>query len=265
MNNPASDITHLVGTEVLIGETELIDRAVTIVADVLKVAPFLKGNVSAEVRTMVLDKLRNSGEIDILDYPHPEEPIHQTRELPRLLAHASNQLYPQLALGDHSERVSDLASHMAAAMGLPRSSINNIRVGGLIHDLGKLDSEMADIASTPNDVEIPPERKARIVLHPVLGDRVAKYFGFPQEVADFALKHHFRFGEKDGYPSQNGADMSPEVGTISAADSFDAMVVRRDKSISDAICELQEGSGGHFHPDAIRSLSRVSIGRVYGV
>ena len=39
----------------------------------------------------------------------------------------------------HSVRVSELATEIAIAMGLPRPEVENIRVSGLLHDIGKIE------------------------------------------------------------------------------------------------------------------------------
>jgi len=67
---------------------------------------------------------------------------------------------------------------------------------------------------------------------------------------------------------QNGAPMSPEIAALSVADALDAMVKPRPErpaiSISDAVQEINNKSGTHFHPDAVTALSRVALRRIYG-
>lgn len=259
MNGSISDITHVVGEEVVIGEQELKDRAIAVVADIVKNDPFLIDCVSYEVRARVADMIRSDGtSLSISTYP--ETPIHQTRELPGFLTSAAGRICPDLDLKGHLERVGALSYHIASSMRLDPDSRDRTRLGGRLHDMGKLDPEMHRIVGT--DGVPPPQEKARIKIHPLIGARVTEYFGFPPDINNIVLKHHFRC-DGTGYPMQNGEAMSPEIGALSVADALDAMIMRRGKSVQDAVEVVRNGSGKHFHPDAVKALSNVAIPLIY--
>lgn len=260
MHSSGSDLTHVVGEEVVIGEQELMDRAIAVVADIVRGDPFLIDCVSDEVRSRVYSMLSGDG-VDFSNNPRPEAAVHQTNELPTFLTSAAGRICPDLDLGGHLERVGLVAYHIASAMGVDKDSKDMVRLGGRLHDMGKLDPEMHRIVGT--DGVPPPEQKARIKLHPLIGARVVEYFRFPPNITDLVLKHHFRCDGK-GYPMQKGETMSPEIGALSVADALDAMIKRRGKTLQASLEEIRDGSGVHFHPDAVRGLSNVAIRRIYG-
>lgn len=260
MHSPTSDIRHVVGQEVVIGEQELMDRAIAVVADIVRGDPFLIDCVADEVRSRVYSMLSRDG-IDFSNHPRPEAAIHQTRELPTFLTSAAGRICSDLDLGGHLERVGVLSFHIASAMGLDQNSRDRTMLSGRLHDMGKLDPEMHRIVGV--DGKVSPQEKPRIKLHPLIGARVTEYFRFPPDINKLVLNHHFRC-DGNGYPMQNGEAMSPEIGALSVADTLDAMVKRRGKTIQAALEEIRDGSGKHFHPDAVQALSNVAIRRIYG-
>ena len=74
----------------------------------------------------------------------------------------------------HSVRVSELATEIAIAMELHRSEVENIRVSGLMHDIGKIEisSEILSKAA-----ELSTEEKELMDLHTVKGANILSAVG----------------------------------------------------------------------------------------
>ncbi len=254
-----SDQIHVAGEDVAINDQELSERAISVVADIVKRDPALIDCVSYGVRSRVSDMLKQSG----VDFPpHSRNKINT--DLPRSITSAAGEICSDLDLGGHLERVGIIGFHIASAMGLDTHVKNNVMLGGRLHDIGKLDPEMHRIVAF--DGVPPPDQKPRIKLHPLIGARVAEYFRFPKNITDLVLNHHFRC-DGTGYPIQNGAPMSIEIAALSVADAIDAMVRPRPgrtiKTLDQAFQAIQNGSGKHFHPDAVQALPRVAISAIY--
>jgi len=261
-----SDQIHIPGDGVVICEQDVDNRAIAVIADIVRRDPFLIDYVSYGVRSRVHAALSEGK----ASFPYsntdcePELGTNPRIELPSFLTSAAGRICPDLDLERHLETVGLVGYHIASAMGLDGDAKDRTRLAGRLHDLGKCDKEMHELAGSG---KLPRDRKVRIKLHPLIGARVSEYFQFPGDVTDLVLNHHFRC-DGTGYPMQNGAPISPEIAALSVADALDAMVNARPErppiSISDALQEIRNKSGTHFHPDAVTALSRVALRRIYG-
>ncbi|MGA2519037.1 MAG: HD domain-containing protein, partial [Thermodesulfobacteriota bacterium] len=93
----------------------------------------------------------------------------------------------------HSVRVSELATDIAIAMELHRSEVENIRVSGLMHDIGKIEisSEILSKAA-----ELSTEEKELMDLHTVKGANILSAVGgVLKEVVPIVVAHHKYFAE----------------------------------------------------------------------
>lgn len=154
----------------------------------------------------------------------------------------------------HSENVAKYAQHIAIEMGLPRKVCEQIHLGGLLHDIGKI--------GIPESVLLKPtklsdEEYDLIKQHPVIGYEMVKHITFFKKngVLDAILFHHERFDGK-GYPHGLRGKEIPLIARILAiADSFDAMTsnrVYRDKSNLDyAINQIRSNKGTQYDPEIV--------------
>ncbi|WP_244873477.1 HD-GYP domain-containing protein [Brevibacillus reuszeri] len=154
----------------------------------------------------------------------------------------------------HSENVAKYAQHIALEMGLPRKVCEQIHLGGLLHDIGKI--------GIPESVLLKPtklsdEEYDLIKQHPVIGYEMVKHITFFKKngVLDAILYHHERFDGK-GYPHGLRGKEIPLIARILAiADSFDAMTsnrVYRDKSnLTYAINQIRSNKGTQYDPEIV--------------
>ncbi len=154
----------------------------------------------------------------------------------------------------HSENVAKYAQHIAIEMGLPRKVCEQIHLGGLLHDIGKI--------GIPESVLLKPtklsdEEYDLIKQHPVIGYEMVKHITFFKKngVLDAILFHHERFDGK-GYPHGLRGKEIPLIARILAiADSFDAMTsnrVYRDKSnLTYAINQIRSNKGTQYDPEIV--------------
>jgi putative nucleotidyltransferase with HDIG domain len=124
----------------------------------------------------------------------------------------------------HSERVAEYSAAMAAELGLSEAEVEKIRIGGLMHDLGKLAIEdrilRKPAALTDEEFEIMRE-------HPERGTRIMSEIPQMREYIPGMRFHHEMVNGK-GYPLGLAGDQIPLMARIvCVADTFDAMTTNR--------------------------------------
>jgi len=156
---------------------------------------------------------------------------------------------------DHQQRVSQWAAALADEMGLPPEPVHDIRVAGLLHDLGKV-SISEHILNKPG--KLTEEEYAKIKEHAPLGAMIVAHVEGLQRLVKIVRHHHERFDGK-GYPDGlAGEDIPLEARILAVADVFDAMTQERSyrKALSreEAIAELERGAGTQFDPAAVKAF-----------
>jgi putative nucleotidyltransferase with HDIG domain len=112
----------------------------------------------------------------------------------------------------------------ARHLGLPEEMAETIRVGGLLHDVGKM-MVPSDILSKPGRLR---EQEWRALQdHPEYGFDMAERLGFDSAILDIILYHHER-NDSSGYPDGLAGRSIPwTVRIISVMDAFDALTSPR--------------------------------------
>jgi putative nucleotidyltransferase with HDIG domain len=155
----------------------------------------------------------------------------------------------------HSDRVSSIAEVIARRLGWKRSHLSALRLGALLHDIGKLNLDDA-VLRKPGPLD---EREFdEIKRHPLAGARLIRSFEALRPALPYVLFHHERWDGR-GYPSGRSREQIPSGARIVAvADAFDAMIsvrpYRQQLSVRDALIELQDGAGTQFDPGVVRAF-----------
>jgi len=156
----------------------------------------------------------------------------------------------------HQQRVSKLAMAMAIRMKLPPAQVDGIRVGGILHDIGKI-CVPAEILSKPG--KISQIEFGVISTHPEVGFEILKNVEFPWPVAQMVYQHHERL-DGTGYPrGLGGGEILPEAKIIGVADVVEAISYHRPyrpalgKDV--ALEEIARKKGTHFDPAAVEACT----------
>lgn len=163
----------------------------------------------------------------------------------------------------HSERVMHGAANIARAMGLDDAAIERTRLGGLLHDIGKI-GIMEAVLEKPeklSDDDFPPMR-----LHPEKGVAILAPIEQLKDVLPGILHHHERY-DGSGYPDNlQGVAIPLEARIIAVADAFDAMISERPYkkgySVDEALEELKRGAGSQFDPAVVTCFSDYVAGKM---
>ena len=171
----------------------------------------------------------------------------------RALAAALDARDPYTA--GHSERVSALSVLIARQLSLSEAEVDIIRLGALLHDIGKIG--VADhILRKPGALSA--DEFEQIRRHPGLGARILRKVPFLEPHLAIVELHHERPDGK-GYPFGLLGDNIPlDARIVHVADAFDAMTSARAyrpaRAASVALVELQRYSGSQFDPASVDAL-----------
>jgi HD-GYP domain-containing protein (c-di-GMP phosphodiesterase class II) len=153
----------------------------------------------------------------------------------------------------HSARVTELAEAVARRLGWDDGRLEGLRVGGPLHDVGKL--AVSD-AVLRKEGRLEEHEFAEIREHPKAGARLLFRVAALREAIPYVLYHHERW-DGTGYPSGRAGEEIPlEARVLAVADAFDAMTsdrpYRRALSQAEALAEVERCAGTQFDPAIAR-------------
>lgn len=170
-------------------------------------------------------------------------------------AHARSIEAKDIYTAGHCDRVEGYADLLARqAGGFSEDWIFNLRVGAILHDIGKIGVPCA-LLCKPG--ALTPEEQRQVQAHLAIGSRIVRTLeGF--NLTSSIRHHHERFDGK-GYPDRLKGEAIPMAARlILAADTFDAMPsnrpYRRALATDRAIEELEEFSGNQFDPEVVKLI-----------
>ena len=155
----------------------------------------------------------------------------------------------------HSERVSSLAQVVARRLGWKSSRLGAVKLGALLHDVGKLNLDDA-VLRKPGPLD--DREFGEIKRHPLAGARLIRGIEALRPALPYILFHHERW-DGAGYPTGRSHEQIPLGARIVAVvDAFDAMIsirpYRPPLPVQAAIEEVHEGAGTQFDPGVVRAF-----------
>jgi response regulator RpfG family c-di-GMP phosphodiesterase len=160
--------------------------------------------------------------------------------------------------GGHTKRVSEIAVLLSAGLGLDEAKQAEVRIGGILHDIGKIG--IADgILRKPG--KLSEEEFREIRKHPLIGRDIIRDINSMKPMEPYIFCHHERFDGR-GYPQGLGGERIPLEGRILAvADALDAMlshrIYRTRMSLEDARREIVAHSGSQFDPAVVAVFEEI--------
>lgn len=125
----------------------------------------------------------------------------------------------------HGERVAVYGAALAGYVGLPPAEVEAIRVGGLLHDVGKIGTPDAILHKpaplTPAEFEV-------IKRHPIDGWEVCRHVRALAGTTLDCVRHHHEKLDGSGYPDGlTGDELSVPARIVAVATVFDALATAR--------------------------------------
>ena len=158
----------------------------------------------------------------------------------------------------HSQRVAEISVAIAAELGLSKPEIEQIRLAGLIHDIGKIGVKEA-VLNKPGKVT--DKEFQHILSHSSIGEHILTPI-VEDEVILKAVRHHHERYDGDGYPDGLAGEKIPLAARILAvADTYDAIIsgrpYRAAQSIQAACDEIKHNRASQFDPKVVEAFLRV--------
>lgn len=182
----------------------------------------------------------------------------------RALANMVEQRDPYTA--GHQNRVADLSCAIATELGFDTDRIDGLRLGAMIHDIGKI-SIPAEVLNRPgklSDLEF-----ELIKTHAQAGYDIIKDVDFPWPVANMVRQHHERL-DGSGYPQGlKGDEICLEARIIGVADVVDAVSAHRPyrpaRGIEKALEIIKAERGETMDSEAVDACLRLFLEKGYSL
>ena len=243
------------------GTYENLSQAVTRGADGLVIKPFSHADLQNTVAA-ALERARRS-----------EHDVRERLLAPTLAAALANAIEARDGeLQGHCERLAELAVHIAKTLELSAPVVEQVRLGALLHDVGKIGIPDRVLLNSGSFTE---EERALMRTHPLIGDRLLEPLDFMPDVRAIVRSHH-ECWDGSGYPDALAGESIPLGARIVAlADAVEAMSAPRayrgplapeavvdelrrgrdvqwDARIVDVALNLIERGDLSFEPDGLR-------------
>lgn len=156
----------------------------------------------------------------------------------------------------HSDRVAEYALLIGKKLNLSSDELNNLKIGALFHDIGKIG--IPDSILLKNS-KLTEEEYSEIKKHPLIGEHILSNASIFSAVIPIVKYHHERY-DGTGYPSHLSENNIPILARIvSIADAFDAITspraYRGALDLEYAKNEIEKYSGSQFDP----AISKIFI------
>jgi putative nucleotidyltransferase with HDIG domain len=160
---------------------------------------------------------------------------------------------------DHSVRVAALAAAIAREMGLPGDKVEDIRVAGLLHDVGKIDVSLDVLTKASRLTDAEWEQMKRHTTH---GATLLQPMGGLLHMAvPIVLYHHERW-DGSGYHGLVGEQIPLGARILAIADAYDSMVTdrpyRTGRTPWEALLEVEHYAGTQFDPAVVNAFTALS-------
>ncbi|MBI3609954.1 MAG: HD-GYP domain-containing protein [Nitrospirae bacterium] len=158
----------------------------------------------------------------------------------------------------HSENVARYAAALAREMGLSTNESDEVEIGGILHDIGKIGSS-EDILL--KEGRLTEKEFETMKAHPKNAVKILSPVGLSENILKIVLHHHEHCDGK-GYPDGLSREQIPLGSRIlMVADTIDAMTsdrpYRQAQPVTKLAGELKKYSGPQFDPDVVSAFERL--------
>jgi diguanylate cyclase (GGDEF)-like protein/putative nucleotidyltransferase with HDIG domain len=158
----------------------------------------------------------------------------------------------------HSQKVSAYAALIAEALGLNDLEIEEIRLGGVLHDIGKV--------AIPENIlnkngPLNPQEWDTMKTHVTFGAKILEPLTPVARIREMVLHHH-EFFDGSGYPhALTGEQIPLGARIIAVADAYDTITsdrtYKKARSAAEALAELQRCANAQFDAKVVEAFVRM--------
>jgi len=156
----------------------------------------------------------------------------------------------------HSQAVSRYAEALARALNLPNDEVERIKLGAMLHDVGKIGIPENVLGRT---TKLSDEEWEIMKQHPVIGaEKVLAPVAALRDLIPL-VRHHHEHWDGSGYPDNlKGEEIPLAARIVAVADTFHALIsdrpYRKGLPIEKAIEILRIGSGIQWDSELVRKF-----------
>jgi len=158
----------------------------------------------------------------------------------------------------HSARVADLSATVAHQLGIAEEDVEQVRVAGRLHDIGKIGTRESVLNKQG---ALTPEEFEHVKQHVVIGSQILAPLSHLGDIIP-AVRHHHERWDGTGYPDGlRGEEIPIGARIIGAAEVFDALSTSRayqeKMSPEKAVERAADLSGTVLDPKVYEALASV--------
>jgi putative two-component system response regulator len=158
----------------------------------------------------------------------------------------------------HSARVADLSATVAHELGIAEEDVEQVRVAGRLHDIGKIGTRESVLNKQG---ALTPEEFEHVKQHVVIGSQILAPLSHLGDIIP-AVRHHHERWDGTGYPDGlRGEEIPIGARIIGAAEVFDALSTSRayqeKMSAEKAVERAADLSGTVLDPKVYEALASV--------
>ena len=157
----------------------------------------------------------------------------------------------------HSQKVSAYAALIAEAMGMSDIEIEEIRLGGVLHDIGKV--AIPEPILNKNG-PLNPEEWETMKSHVMFGAKILEPLTPLAQIREMVLHHH-EFFDGSGYPQALAGETIPlGARIIAVADAYDTITsdrtYKKARAAAEALAELERCANAQFDGEIVSVFVR---------
>jgi diguanylate cyclase (GGDEF)-like protein/putative nucleotidyltransferase with HDIG domain len=157
----------------------------------------------------------------------------------------------------HSQKVSAYAALLAEALGMSEGEVEEIRMGAILHDVGKV--------GIPEHIlnkggPLNPEEWDTMKTHVIFGGKLLEPMAPLERIRQMVLHHH-EFFDGSGYPEGlAGQNIPLGARIITIADSYDTITsdrsYKKGRTAEEALAEVERCANNQFDPELVVAFVR---------
>lgn len=159
----------------------------------------------------------------------------------------------------HCRRLAAFSVQMGRRLGLDDEALESIRLGALLHDVGKIGIR-DDVLLKPG--RLTPAERREMEKHPEIGARIVESIPGMSQLTRDCILHHHEWWDGTGYPRRTVGEAIPLAARIVAVvDVWDALSTARLYKVAypqqTVRLILRKASGTQFDPELVELFLRI--------